>query len=165
MANDQNLVRYQQGEAKARENGRKGGLACGVARRAKRDARLAAQQVLNQHPDLAEKTLAAYQRYGMKKSYKPDVRYVATLAAAKKAMNGDVRAYEFLAKLAGENATDARGNPVVGPDAMPLDDQPVPAALDSDAVRQRMAQMTDEELAQYERMCALFEDAGGGTDE
>lgn len=167
MANEQNLIpNKNRTPEELRAMTRKGGIASGVARRAKKEAREIARQVLDQHPEMAQELAQKYQRFGMKKNFKPDVRYVATMAIARKAVaNGDVRAYDFLIQLAGEdNKTAKKGNSEPDTQGVVQDEQYTQMELDSDAVRQRMAQMTDEELEQYERMCALFEGVGGGED-
>lgn len=106
MANEQNLIPHrfthdQDREAAAR-NGRKGGVACGAARRAKREARETAKLVLDFKPDLPPQMLETMRRMGLKKSIRPDMRYIATLAIMQKAMKGDMQCYKFLLELAEE---------------------------------------------------------------
>ena len=106
MANEQNLIPHrfthdQDREAAAR-NGRKGGVACGAARRAKREARETAKLVLDFKPDLPPQMLETMRKMGLKKNVRPDMRYIATLAIMQKAMKGDMFCYRFLLELAEE---------------------------------------------------------------
>lgn len=162
MANEQNLIPFtsDQNREEAKKNGRKGGVASGAARRAKREARETAKLVLDFRPDLPPQMLDTMRRMGMRKTITPDMRYVATLAIMQKAMKGDMACYKFLIEMAGETAEaamlDAKAEEVVRRSAY---GQAAEApAMDSDGVRKRMSEMTDEELAQYEKFCAMFND-------
>lgn len=162
MANEQNIIPHQFTSAQDREeaakNGRKGGVASGAARRAKRDAREAAARILSYTPDLPESVLSTMRRMGLKGRVKPDMREIATLALAQKAMKGDLQCYKFLAEMAGETAEaaimDARADEVLRRSGVPENGLNV---YEPEGIRQRMAEMTDEELEQYERLCAKFE--------
>jgi len=166
MANEQNLIPFtsDQNREEAKKNGRKGGIASGAARRAKREARETAKLVLDFKPDLPPQMLDTMRRMGLRKNVNPDMRYIATLAIMQKAMKGDMQCYKFLIEMAGETAEaamlEAKAEEVARRSAY-AEQQDAP--LDTDDVRQRMSEMTDEELAQYEKFCALFESEADGT--
>ena len=167
MANEQNLIPFtsDQDREEASKNGRKGGVASGAVRRAKREAREIAKMVLSYKPDLPPQMLETMRRMGMRKTMSPDMRQICTLAACQRAMKGDIASYKFLIELAGETAEsammDAKADEIMRRNAYA--DASSSVDMDIDTVRERMSQMTDEELAQYERMCALF--GYGGEDE
>lgn len=164
MANEQNLIPFtsDQNREEAKKNGRKGGIASGAARRAKREARETAKRVLDFKPDLPPQMLDTMRRMGLRKNVTPDMRYIATLAIMQKAMKGDMACYKFLIEMAGETAEaemlEAKAEEIARRSVY-ADEQAEPI-MDSDGVRQRMSEMTDEELAQYEKMCAMFDDGG-----
>lgn len=166
MANEQNLIPFtsDQNREEAKKNGRKGGIASGAARRAKREARETAKRVLDFKPDLPPQMLDTMRRMGLRKNVTPDMRYIATLAIMQKAMKGDMACYKFLIEMAGETAEaemlEAKAEEIARRSVY-ADEQAEPI-MDSDGVRQRMSEMTDEELAQYEKMCAMFDDGGDG---
>lgn len=167
MANEQNLIPFtsDQSRDEAKKNGRKGGIASGAARRAKREARETAKLVLDFKPELPTQVLDTMRRMGMKKNVSPDMRYIATLAIMQKAMKGDLKCYKFLTEMAGETATgsmmNAKAEEVARRSAYAEERQE--PSMDEEGVRQRMSEMTDEELAQYERLCAMFGDGGDGA--
>ena len=164
MANEQNLIPFtsDQNREEAKKNGRKGGIASGAARRAKREARETAKRVLDFKPDLPPQMLDTMRRMGLRKNVTPDMRYIATLAIRQKDMKGDMACYKFLIEMAGETAEaemlEAKAEEIARRSVY-ADEQAEPV-MDSDGVRQRMSEMTDEELAQYEKMCAMFDDGG-----
>lgn len=164
MANEQNLIPFtsDQNREEAKKNGRKGGIASGAARRAKREARETAKRVLDFKPDLPPQMLDTMRRMGLRKNVTPDMRYIATLAIMQKAMKGDMACYKFLIEMAGETAEaemlEAKAEEIAKRSAYA--DELAEPIMDSDGVRQRMSEMTDEELAQYEKMCAMFDDGG-----
>lgn len=164
MANEQNLIPFtsDQNREEAKKNGRKGGIASGAARRAKREARETAKRVLDFKPDLPPQMLDTMRRMGLRKNVTPDMRYIATLAIMQKAMKCDMACYKFLIEMAGETAEaemlEAKAEEIARRSVY-ADEQAEPI-MDSDGVRQRMSEMTDEELAQYEKMCAMFDDGG-----
>lgn len=166
MANEQNLIPFtsDQNREEAKKNGRKGGIASGAARRAKREARETAKLVLDFKPDLPPQMLDTMRRMGLRKNVNPDMRYIATLAIMQKAMKGDMACYKFLIEMAGETAEaamlNAKAEEIMRRSAYVEEQQREPV-VDSDGVRQRMSEMTDEELAQYEKLCAMFEDESG----
>ena len=167
MANEQNLIpcTSDQDREEAKKNGRKGGIASGAARRAKREARETATLVLDFKPELPPQMLDTMRRMGMKKNINPDMRYIATLAIMQKAMKGDMQCYKFLIEMAGETAEaamlEAKADEIARRSA--FSDEARDAPIDSDSVRERMSAMTDEELAQYERLCAMFDESEGST--
>lgn len=168
MANEQNIIPHRftadQDREQAARNGRKGGVASGEARRAKKAARETAARILSYKPEVPEQLLSTLRRMGMKGRAKPDMREICTLAITQKAMKGDEKCYRFLVELAGETAEaemlEARADEVARRSAYAGGDQPA-TELDADGVRQRMRDMTDEELEQYERLCAKFTDECG----
>lgn len=83
----------------ARKRGRNGGIQSGVARRKKRDARAAAKLILNLPcTEALEKNLRS-----MSVDEEDFTNRVALFARAfAQAMTGDVRAMEFIVKIAGE---------------------------------------------------------------
>lgn len=165
MANEQNLIPFtsDQNREEAKRNGRKGGIASGAARRAKREARETAKLVLDFKPDLPPMMLDTMRRMGLRKNVNPDMRYIATLAIMQKAMKGDMQCYKFLIEMAGETAEasmlEAKAEEVARRRAYGEQQE---APIEEDSVRQRMSEMTDEELAQYEKFCALFESEEDG---
>lgn len=100
--NPQNLVIPT--SEKARENGRKGGLASGAAQRQKKAMREAAQMVLSlKSPDHIKEQL---RKMGIKD--KDCINQTAILISlCQKALKGDIRAAEFLRDTAGENPNAA----------------------------------------------------------
>ena len=171
MANEKNIIPHQftseQSREEAAKNGRKGGVASGAARRAKREARETAKRILSYKPDVPPDLLNTLQRMGMsKKRLRPDLREIITLAIAQKGMKGDVKCYQFLVELAGETAEaemlEAKADEVARRSGMEDEIyEETDGLMSPDGVRQRMSEMTDEELEQYERLCAKF----GGDDE
>jgi len=162
MANEQNLIPFtsDQSREEAKKNGRKGGIASGAARRAKREARETAKRILSYKPEIPRELLTTLQRMGMsKRKMNPDMREIITLAIAQKGMKGDVKSYQFLVELAGETAEaemlEARAEEVARRSGME-DEQNEEVLMDADGIRQRMSEMTDEELEQYEKLCMKF---------
>ncbi len=162
MANEQNLIPHQftseQSREEAAKNGRKGGVASGAARRAKKEARETAKRILSYKPDVPAQLLDTLHKMGMsKKRMNPDMREIITLAIAQRGMKGDVKSYQFLVELAGETAEaemlEAKAEEVARRSGME-DENEEGILSDADSIRQRMSEMTDEELEQYERLCA-----------
>lgn len=168
MANEQNIIPHRytsdQDRAEAAKNGRKGGVASGAVRRAKREARETAKLVLDFKPDLPPQMLETMRRMGLKKNISPDMRYICTLAIMQRAMKGDMQCYKYMIELAGETAEaaimDVKAEEVARRSAYGKAQEEEPT-IDRDGIRQRMSEMTDEELAQYEKLCALFGYEGG----
>lgn len=170
MANEKNIIPHQftseQNREEAAKNGKKGGVASGAARRAKREARETAKRILSYKPDVPPELLNTLHRMGMsKKRINPDMREIITLAIAQKGMKGDVKSYQFLVELAGETAEasmlEAKAEEVARRSGMEEEENEEVLMIDADGIRQRMSEMTDEELEQYERLCAKF----GGDEE
>ena len=167
MANERNLIPHQftsdQSREEAAKNGRKGGYASGAARRAKREARETAKMVLSFKPELPPQMLDTLRRMGMSGRVKPEMRDIATLAIMQKAMKGDVASYKFLVELAGETSEatmlQAKADEVARRSGMEDEQQ---AEMEIDDVRRRMDEMTDDELRQYQRLCAVFGYSGAG---
>lgn len=165
MANEKNLIPYQftsdQSREEAAKNGSIGGKASGAARRAKRDAKAVASFVLSLTPELPPAVLDTMQRMGIRKNAKPDMRMIATLAIMQKAMKGDIQCYKFLIEMAGETSEaailEAKAEEFIRRSAYSANPTQR-APIDSDKVQQCMSEMSDEELTQYEKLCAMFED-------
>ena len=171
MANEQNIIPHQftseQNREEAAKNGRKGGVASGAVRRAKKEARETAKRILSYKPDLPQKLLDQLWRMGMsQRKLNPDMREIATLAIMQKAMKGDVKSYQFLVELAGETAEaemlEAKAEEVNRRSGTE-DEQHAEVITDHDGILQRMSEMTDEELEQYERLCSMFGYENGGV--
>lgn len=96
MANNENLIRLSPSEA--RENGRKGGKASGAARRRKADFRKTLNLLLTAEIDSPEWT-PVLQALGLDSTLEAAVN----MAMIKKALEGDVKAYEAIAKYAGQS--------------------------------------------------------------
>jgi len=84
-----------------REMTRKGGIKSGEARRRKRDTKATAKMVLELIPTLPAQTQASLAKMGLDPELKPDVRLLAMLQLAQKAMNGDFKAIEMLLEYGG----------------------------------------------------------------
>ena len=97
MANEQNL-RPVRTESEARERGRAGGKASGVARRRKADFRKTLNMLLTAEIDSPEWT-PILQSLGLDSTLEAAVN----MAMIKKALAGDVKAYEAIAKYAGQS--------------------------------------------------------------
>lgn len=164
MANERNLIPFtsEQSREEAKKNGRKGGVASGAARRAKREARETARMILSYKPELPPQMLDTIRRMGMRGKAAPDMRLIASLAIMQKAMKGDVNSYKFLVELAGETSEaqmlDAKAEEINRRRGFEEESAP---ELGIDEIRARMDKMTDEELRQYESLCAIFGDADG----
>lgn len=94
MANEKNLEPYKPGSKKAAENGKKGGIASGVARRENAKLREIVQQALERIEECEEnpEKLTLMER--------------AALAQVRAAVNGDLKAFEMVMRIAGELKTD-----------------------------------------------------------
>ena len=107
MANEKNLIPVQSG-SEAREKGRRGGKASGVARRRKRDARKIMGEILKSVPVMDKETKKNLDKLGIQGTGKNKDRYdlemIATAALMQKAMRGDVKAYRLILEIMGEDA-------------------------------------------------------------
>lgn len=92
--NNQNLIpNNERSPTKVRENGQKGGIASGEARRRKRDLRLALEMLLEKDfKDKNGKTITGTE--------------AVTAKLFEKAMKGDVRAFETLRDTVGQKPID-----------------------------------------------------------
>jgi len=100
----ENLIQNQPGgltPERARANGRKGGLASGIARQRRRAMRETLSTLL-QAPIDDEKIAAALQAIGLPADYQGAM----TLAVMRKALLGDVEAARYLRDTAGEKPTE-----------------------------------------------------------
>lgn len=108
MANEQNLISNEQrSPSEVRENGRKGGIASGKARRRKKTMREAMELIAEQ--PLTHK--------GLRKSIKAitdgiedddiDMITAATMGVFQAAIKGNVSAYETIGKMLGSGIDDA----------------------------------------------------------
>ena len=93
MANEKNLEPFQPGSEKAKENGKKGGVASGIARRENKALREIIQQALERVEENEEnpEKLTLMER--------------AALAQVRNAVNGDLKAFEMVMRIAGELKT------------------------------------------------------------
>lgn len=92
MPNAENITKLKRSPSEARENGKKGGIASGAARRKKKTMR----ELL----EIALSEVVENRRTGEKKTRE---EWVAA-AIAQKAMKGDVSAYRTIADMLGESA-------------------------------------------------------------
>lgn len=124
MINKENLKPFENAE-EAREKGKKGGKASVEARRKKRAMREAAEIILSVKPPLKASDKKAFENLGIEAS-EINVQFVSLMAAAKKAMKGDLAALAFLRDTAGERPKESIGlnlEPVVIVDVLP-DEEP-----------------------------------------
>ena len=91
----------QRSPEELREMTRKGGIKSGEARRRKRDTKAAAKLVLELIPKLPPNTQASLAKMGLDPATQPDVRLLAMLQLAQKAMNGDFNAIKMLLDYGG----------------------------------------------------------------
>ena len=94
MENKKNLTPFVAGEAAAKENGKKGGIASGVARRENKKLREIVQAALERVEENEEnpERLTLMER--------------AALAQVHNAVNGDLKAFESVMRIAGELVQD-----------------------------------------------------------
>lgn len=103
MANEENLIPFsERSESEARENGRKGGIASGVARRRKRSMKEAADYYLSL-PETDRRTVNALLRDAVDaEDIDNQMAVVKGITAAAK--RGDARAAAVLLKMLGEDS-------------------------------------------------------------
>ena len=89
-----------------REIARRAGTASSEARRNKRNPKQAAKFVLELQPDLSPKLRQDLIKMGLSEDEVPDIRLIAALSIAQKAMNGDLKASKMLLEMSGD--IDAR---------------------------------------------------------
>ncbi len=97
MPNEQNLVPFtsDQSREKAKENGRKGGIASGESKRARKTFRAELEALLAKHPlD--------------KEGNESELSYQSAMIAAivKKALKGDTKAFEIIRDTIGEKPAE-----------------------------------------------------------
>lgn len=112
MANEQNLVPFtsDQSRDEAVANGRKGGVASGIARRQKRTLRELAE-IIGSMPTKNPKTIAIMEKAG----FEPEemTNDMATMLAMQlKSQAGDVSAAKLLAEMRGQYSTRVEVEPV-----------------------------------------------------
>lgn len=99
-----------------REMQKAGGIRSGEVRRKKRETRQTLNTMLESVPDLPQDTIRGLQSMGIKGTgknhdkYTTDILILASLL--KKAMNGDVKACEFVYKLSGDLTENVNVNMV-----------------------------------------------------
>lgn len=103
MANEENLIPFsERSESEARENGRKGGIASGAARRRKRSMKEAADYYLSL-PETDRRTVNALLRAQVpSEDIDNQMAVVKGITAAAK--RGDARAAAVLLKMLGEDS-------------------------------------------------------------
>ena len=79
----------------------KGGIKSGETRRRRRDTKATAKMVLELVPTLPPQTQLSLAKMGLDPETKPDVRLLAMLQLAQKAMNGDFNAIKMLLDYGG----------------------------------------------------------------
>lgn len=87
-----------------KQNGKKGGIASGKARRDKKEMRELVQEILNMN--VRSGKAEDFQNLAESKGKNITVNQALVLAQVKKAMSGDTRAVEFLRDTAGQKPTD-----------------------------------------------------------
>lgn len=108
MANEQNLIPFsERSESEARENGRKGGVESGKARRRKKSLREAADLYLSL-PVKDAKMRNALIRDGVQEE-DADNQMAMIVGLAKKAAKGDAKSAKVLIELLGEDASGESG--------------------------------------------------------
>ena len=91
----------QRTDEEVRAMTRKGGIKSGETRRRKRDTKATAKMVLELIPTLPPQTQASLAKMGLDPDIKADVRLLAMLQLAQKAMNGDFNAIKMLLDYGG----------------------------------------------------------------
>lgn len=105
MANEQNLIPFsERSESEARENGRKGGIASGAARRRKRSLKEAADLYLSL-PVTDTKVWNKLAKDGVD-TEDIDNQMAIIAGLSKRAMKGDAKAAKVVIELIGENTMD-----------------------------------------------------------
>lgn len=101
LMNEQNLIPFEKGcrsTEEAQKNGRKGGVASGVARRRKRSLKKTFEQLLSMEPTADAKE--AMEDAGITIDDMTNFTVIA-VSAMRKAMSGDVSAMRFIADVTG----------------------------------------------------------------
>ena len=97
MANEQNLVPFtsDQSREEAMKNGKKGGIASGEARRARKTLRADLEELLS---------MPAKDKFGKETGH--NVQAAIAAALIKKAANGDTKAFEIIRDTIGEKPAE-----------------------------------------------------------
>lgn len=111
--NVDNLKLYGKGQSveKARENGRKGGIASGESKRRKKTAKEVVNMILNlktTNADLQEKM----REMGIEEDEMTNIASMS-VAVMEKAMGGDYRSYNSLLEVAGEKVQEIKINTAI----------------------------------------------------
>lgn len=111
--NVDNLKLYGKGQSveKARENGRKGGIASGESKRRKKTAKEVVNMILNlktTNTDLQEKM----REMGIEEDEMTNIASMS-VAVMEKAMGGDYRSYNSLLEVAGEKVQEIKINTAI----------------------------------------------------
>lgn len=172
MANEQNLVNFtsDQSREEAARNGRKGGIASGKARRAKKRAEETFIAMLKMQPAISPQLRNTLTRMGVRKNARPDILMLCAVAFAQKMLKADVPATKLALELAGEtpdaSILQAKAAEYLMRAGTYDDTGAVETATSTELITRRMAAMSDAELEQYEVVCSYFEDEDeDGTDE
>lgn len=164
MANEQNLVNFtsDQSREEAARNGRKGGIASGKARRAKKRAEETFNMMLKMQPELPPQLRNTLTRMGMRKNARPDMLMLGAMAIAQKILKGDIAAIKLALEIAGEtpdaSILQAKAAEYLMRAGTYDDTGAVETATSTELITRRMAAMSDAELEQYEVVCSYFED-------
>lgn len=105
MANEKNLIPFsERSESEARENGRKGGIASGAARRRKRSLKEAADLYLS----LPVTDTRAWNQMALDGIDAEDIdnQMAIIVGLSKRAMMGDAKAAKVVIDMLGENTKD-----------------------------------------------------------
>lgn len=103
MANESNLIPgNKRSQSEARENGKKGGIASGKARRKKADLRRAFETILQ-----ADVASDGVRRHLEALGFEATNEMALAMVMMQKAMKGDVRAFEQISRLTSIGTKDA----------------------------------------------------------
>lgn len=158
MANNENLVRLSPSEA--RENGRKGGKASGEARRRKANFRKTLNMLLTTEIDSEEWT-PILKSLGLEST----LESALNMAMIKEGLAGNVKAYEAVAKYAGQSAqteADEEEQRIRTDRAKRARDQEVG---DADSAEDNIQSFLKAMNPSQEDMESLFEEEEGNAEE
>ena len=115
MANEKNLVPFsERSESEARENGRKGGIASGKARRRKKSLKEAADYFLSL-PVSDQRSWNKLARKGIEPE-EIDNQMAIIVGLSQAAALGDAKAAKVLFDVLGEDANDTDGGVIIADD-------------------------------------------------
>jgi len=168
MANVQkgheNVINYNKRRttAEARENGRKGGIASGIARRSRKRAEETFIAMLKMQPAISPQLRNTLTRMGVRKNARPDILMLCAVAFAQKMLKADVPATKLALELAGEtpdaSILQAKAAEYLMRAGAYDDTGATETETSTELITRRMASMSDAELEQYEVVCSYFED-------